>query len=125
MKFDESNRKGYNLTDQDIDDIICSALEGGITYWARRATVVGEFKGEYASDQISRGGSLIITDREDGSKHELTKEKFIAGFDKWYNAGGDFYKAVQDDGSVDCGLIDADRADAIVQYALFGELVYG
>ena len=37
-----------------------TALEGGINYWCRRAKVVGEYLGEAAIDQISRGGSLIL-----------------------------------------------------------------
>lgn len=40
--------------------------------------------------------------------------------------GGDSYGAIDySDGSVDCGQIDATCADEIVQYALFGELVFG
>lgn len=47
------------VTNQDIDDIMCTALEGGITYWCRRAEVVGgKYLGEYAHEQISRGGEV-------------------------------------------------------------------
>lgn len=53
-------RIGVTLTQQDIDDIMASALDGGICYWCRMAEVVGEYLGEYASDQISLGGSLIL-----------------------------------------------------------------
>ena len=35
------------------------------------------------------------------------------------------YGAVSGDGKVDCGEIDAGCADAIIQYALFGDLVFG
>ena len=121
----ELDKKSPKLTDEDIDDIMCSALEGGVTYWCQRVIVVGEFRGEFASDQISREGSLMLYDRISGERFELTKEKFVEGFNKWYAEGGDFYDAVQADGNIDCGMIDAGRADAIVQYALFGETVYG
>lgn len=31
------------LTQEDIDDIMCGALEGGITYWCDEAKVVGDY----------------------------------------------------------------------------------
>ena len=34
------------VTDEDIDDIMVSALEGGITYWCQEAEVIGEHLGE-------------------------------------------------------------------------------
>lgn len=37
------------LTQQDIDDIMVSALEGGINYWCRRVVVQGDYLSEYAS----------------------------------------------------------------------------
>ena len=33
------------LTPQDIDDIMVSALEGGINYWCRRVVVQGDYLG--------------------------------------------------------------------------------
>ena len=81
------------LTQQDIDDIMVAALEGGIDYWCFKVEVVGDYLGEYASEQISRGGMLKLYDIENGE--------------------------------VDCCNIDAGCADEIVQYALFGELVFG
>lgn len=38
------------LTQEDIDDIMVGALEGGITYWCSEASPEGgEYLGEYAS----------------------------------------------------------------------------
>ena len=42
------------VTQEDIDDIMAGALEGGINYWCGEAEVVGNYLGEYASEQISR-----------------------------------------------------------------------
>ncbi len=115
-----------NLTQQDIDDIMVGALEGGITYWCSSAEVVGgEYLGEYASDQISRGGSLMLYDAESSDKWELTLEKFLNGVKLWLQNGDDRYHALQKDGTLDTGEIDGEMADLIVQYALFGELVFG
>ena len=111
-----------SLTQQDIDDIMVTALEGGITYWCRKAKVVGEYLGEYASDQISRGGSLILHDAESSDKWELTLEKFLNGVKLYFEYGGH----VQiEDNCIDTCCIDADSADCIVQFALFGKVVFG
>lgn len=113
----------FEIIGQDIDDIMSAALDGGITYWCGKAEVVGEYLGEYASDQISRGGSLILYDIEDGHPFELTLEKFMNGLQLWVENIRSFSLAF--DGRLDMDEIDADVADAIVQYALFNEIVYG
>ena len=110
------------LTNQDIDDIMCAALEGGINDWCGKAKVVGKYLGDYASEQISRGGVLKLYDIETGEEFELTKEKFVKGIIQFLEDGRSDL-VVQ--GSLDTGCFDACDADAIVQYALFGEVVYG
>lgn len=113
----------FKVTQQDIDDIMVSVLEGGINYWCRKAEVVGgKYLGEYASDQISRGGSLMLYDIESSDKWELTLEKFLAGLKMYVENGG--AGCVWDE-AIDTGEIDGYAADNIVQYALFGELVFG
>lgn len=113
------------LTQQDIDDIMVGALEGGINYWCDEAAVEGgEYLGKYASDQISRGGTLLLHDTDEDAYRKLDLEKFLKGFKLWLENGGDQYGAVQGH-EVDCCNIDAGCADEIVQYALFGEVVYG
>ena len=131
MKIEKKNGATYievtrrvKLTDEDIDNIVCTALEGGITYWCSSAEVVGgDYLGEYASDQISRGGSLRLYDAEEGKVYELTKSQFINGFAEACRDGY-LNNAFEGDG-FDTGEIDAEIADVIVQYALFGEVVYG
>lgn len=113
------------LTQEDIDDIMCSALEGGINYWCREAEVVGEYLGEYASDQISRGGSLILHDAESSDKWVLTIHDFLKGVKLWVQNGEDRYGALQNDGTLDTCEIDGEMADMIVQYAIFGKIVFG
>lgn len=117
-------RKQITITRQDIDGIVCCALEGGITYWCCKAEVVeDEYYGEYASEQISRGGSLRMHDSEDDEVYVLTLDKFLNGIrlacrdgygDEWF-----------DGESLDYFRIDGEAADIIVQYALFGEVMFG
>lgn len=114
------------LTASDIDDIMVTALEGGINYWCGEAEVVEEKRvSAWGHEQIARGGVLMLHDIEDPDEvWELTLEKFINGFALWVENGGDKYGAIEH-GEVDCCNIDADCADEIIQYALFGELVFG
>lgn len=120
------------ITDEDIDDIMSYALDGGITYWCGRVEVVGTCLGDYASDQISRGGTLRLYDIEDEDEvYELTKEKFLQGVRLFLvTPTFNFWRTVKLEGDDKfyincCGVMDAEDADAIIQYALFGEIIYG
>ena len=112
---------------EDIDDIMCGALEGGIYYWCRKAEVVGAYLGEYASEQIARGGQLKLYDREEDKVYILDLEKLLNGI-KLYAQNPVGYNCLDMiDGKleIDCCNADAIVCDAIIQYALFGEVVYG
>jgi len=111
------------LTVEDIDDIMVGALEGGINYWCKEAEVIEEKRvAAWGHEQIARGGVLMLHDRYEDEVYELTRTKFIAGFQKWFENGG-YESGAVSGGKVDCCLIDAIEADMIVQYALFGKLV--
>lgn len=112
--FKVSYERTIELSQKDIDDLITDAFEGGINYWCGKVEVKGEYKEEYASDQISRGGTLILYDRETDNKWELTLEKFLNGIKLWAeNSSGDIENT------------DGDDADQIIQYALFEKIVFG
>lgn len=115
----------FQLTQEDVDDIMAIALEGGINYWCNAVNVVGLYLGEYASEQISRGGKLKLYDAEDDEIYELNIYKFMQGFTLWLENGDDRYGAVSADGKIDVCQIDAEMADMIIQYAIFGEIVFG
>ena len=122
-------RKAIEVTAEDIDDILCGSLEGGSTYWCDRVKVIGGYLGEYASEQISRGGKLKFHvdepfDESDTEWYELDKEKFLVGLQKWLNDYSDVGRVLYKN-KLDCAEIDAGMADSIVQFALFGEEIYG
>ena len=121
-RFDILAEIRVSLTQQDIDDIMATALEGGINYWCRKAEVVGEYLGEYASEQISRGGSLTLYDAESSDKWELTLEKFLNGVKLYFEQG---CHVNVEDNAIDTCDIDANDADCIIQFAVFGEVVFG
>ena len=113
------------ISKEDIDDILSSALEGAsIAYWCNRAEVVEEnYFGEYGHEQISRGGSIRLHDGEENEDYILTLDKFMKGIklamedgygEKWFV-----------NGKLDGCQIDGVMADVIVQFAIFGEVIYG
>lgn len=116
---------GVTVTDDNIDDIMTTALEGGINYWCEWVRPEGEYLGEYASDQISRGGKLLFCLEEafdnDGTYlYAMTRDDFLYGLELWMRDSN-----VGPGGEIDPCTIDACDADTIVQYALWGELVFG
>lgn len=130
-------KKTFNITDEQLDEIMCTALEGGITYWCDEAKVVGDYLGEYAHEQIARGGQLILSDSEEGKTYELNKEKLLKGLELYLTNGGDAETASREivdtaevavptyEYTIDTCEVDAAVADEIVQYALFGDVIYG
>lgn len=115
------------LSDDNIDNIMVTALEGGICYWCDKVEVAGECVGDYASEQISRGGTLRLYDFEEENWQELTREKFIAGLKKYIinPTASDICEIVDHEVRIDTCQVDAEVADAIIQYAVFGDIIYG
>lgn len=118
------------ITDEDIDDIMSSALDW-ISYWCERVEVVGDYLGEYASEQISRGGELRfypieeITDN-DPDYFVLDRTKLITALRSWVSDYGSYVGNIIEEGRIllDTGNIDGPCADSIIQLALFGEKVF-
>lgn len=120
------------LTQEDVDDIMCTALEGGINYWCYKAEVIGEYLGEYGSEQISRGGKLRLYleepfDEDETMDYELDLEKFKKGIEMWVQNPVGCNCLEQVDGKIRFDACNADAVvcDAIIQYALFGDVVFG
>jgi hypothetical protein len=121
------------LTEEDITDIMVTALEGGIGYWACLDNTTPEFedapKGEAISETAARilieGSEIVLIDEEDDyAKYGLTLNKLLAGVKRYVDEGYDQYGAFSPDGN-DLGNLDAEGADAVIQLAVFKELVYG
>jgi len=112
--------------EQFLDDVITTAIEGGIGYWSVCSAY--EWKGVPARAQIQEFdegtgeeyGPLLEVDRaliEKGIKEILSGES---------NTGQHMVKMVAVASVTnDAGDVDADVADCIVQVGAFGKLVYG
>ena len=109
--------KPIEVTDDHLDSILVGAFEGGSNYWAEKVEVRDDdYKGaEFASGVIGKGGELYITTELDG-KYLLTRNMLINGLQQYLDESK--HKNWPDGG-------DAYTDDCILQYALFGEIVYG
>lgn len=112
-------------TDQDMEDIVVTALEGGIGYWACLDNT-GEVwdrmpedlaTSEYAWRILKEDGELHFLDEEDDdAEYFLSLPCLMNGIRKAITGG-------QWDGDMD--TVDAEVADAIFQYAIFDDIIYG
>lgn len=115
----KAGRKEFTVTGENIDDILVSALEGGSTYWCYSVVVVGKYLGEWASEQISRGGTLKVYDGEES--RILTLDGFIEGLKA---AVREFPEILDEDGEVDPCEVDGYIADYIFQTGTYGKVIY-
>ena len=125
-----------SVTDLTPDDVvnILSCEHGGFDYWADLLPGRKQYmdaKEELASEAdadpdricwedvlaqiILHHDGLVVVDIEEDRKHLLTRDKLLRGIAQYINNGGD---ADPDDW-------DAISADCIMQYAIFGEVIYG
>ena len=106
-----------------LTGILCTAAEGGINYWAGVGT--------YKWDGPAGLRQIQLVEREEDPKdpkgqHTVTLKTIEKGLGLIRAVAPnrqDLFLADQTDG--EDGDFDAADADAIVQIALFGELVYG
>lgn len=130
--FQENKDFGFSLTKESkairfevkaqitvsaIENIIVSALEGQSNYWVGVDNTTIEWRdkpkgmpvSQYATDLILNGKKVVLYDIEDESETwELTLDKLLAGIGKAMSENRDY----------------EDECDLILQYALFGELVF-
>lgn len=110
-----------DITSQFIDDVLCTAFESGISYWATNVRPLGNVwpdNAEYVSECLTRGVDIVITEDSDNSGHVLTMQKMLMGIERFCNRNNRGIGDLIEDH-------DAEDADCIVQYAIFGEIVYG
>ena len=108
MKFEV--KRELNIRDEDIADIIDTAGYG-IGYWAKSAVVDDE------------NGLYTITD-EDGQAYELRHVDIVRGVKMYIENGNKPYNIIYEN-EIDTCQIDSVVADMIIQFACFGEIIYG
>lgn len=110
-------RRSVELTEEDLDNIVDSAINW-CAYWCDLLEYGKEptSKVTAMSEALSHGGTLVFhidEPFEEGgkTKFELTTDKLLTSLEYF-----DQY---------DLEDVDGPMADSILQYALFGEVVYG
>ena len=130
--FEAKNEQKHIFSTEDLNDLVVTALEGGINYWCGSAKIKKDTDGTffgvasedqdkvvYASDVVGYGGVLILTDAEDPSeKWELDAENMVKGIEMHCQKVGMPLSELMDN-------YDASDADCIVQFACMGEITFG
>jgi hypothetical protein len=130
------------VTDQDLADIITIAFYGGLNWCERAYPKDGHWMGN-PGNHILNGGVIILCDIDGEERYELNKFKLLRGItglieeDNWdlsqlgfknedaYYVDADNTQCVLRAGHcLETGDIDADIADLIVQYGIFGKQVF-
>lgn len=120
-----------NLTDEEASDILSTALEGGSTYWLNEEYADDAFSVITVKDKSMLGWSyagLIVKQKK---KDKLTK-RFVIGLgdiklaaDAIVTYSVKVHKSIIADIVTERGACDAESADAVLQVAMLGELVFG
>jgi len=112
-----------SVTSKDIEDIIVTALECGIYYWAVLDNSKPEWAdkpdgmpvSQYATQLLLEGKRLEFSDIEDTSIMYLTLDKLLDGIR---------LNAVRQSWDFDFDDFDSSTADCIFQYAMCGDIIY-
>ena len=115
------------LSNRKIADQIITAFEGGITYWATDAILKNPKDSGAVSpwydDEELYGAPFEIeiteTEEADSAKHILTQQKLQTGLNVLAEKYPHHLTAIVEETG------DAWTADALIQCALFGDIIYG
>lgn len=138
------------ITKEDVSDIICSAVNGGVGYLAAVSADDNDYSEakkhlveqgadlkdvcfeEVFAQILFDGKELEVTDIEKDETYLLSLEKLFIGLRaaieegyyshyNWFVPDGDGLGEWQ----LNCCQIDSEVADIIVQFSLFGEVLFG
>lgn len=114
--------KELKITTENIVDCVLSCEAGGFDYWGELCNDEKDYEAarqrlaerekadmkpcyeDVLAEILESGGKLTVYDREDDKDHELTLEKLLNGWKKY---------------------AEDHNADCIMQYAIFGDVIYG
>lgn len=122
-----------SVSDDFLEMVMVTAFDdphGACWYWAtpvRSSVLSGSYLTLEDDGKTWKSVWCTATDSENDTEYAVIvvdKHALMHGLRLAVQDGhdSDIVKAVQDD---DAGMVDGDMADAIVQYGVFGEIVYG
>lgn len=119
------------ITEEDIGDIICTALSGGINYWACLDNTKEEFDNkpsdvgvdEWTTKILLDGGTVTFVDYdyEYYEEYQLTLEGLLYGIKLYVERGYDRLACFTGE-EVDLCNFDAECADVVIQLAIFNDV---
>lgn len=126
----ETVRTAY---DTFLHDLFVTALEGGIGYWStcsryRWAKPDGDPQNP-VSDLVGFHAVIEETEDDDKPEHRIDRDLIIKGLAGLKDALGEdserYQRIKAAEKARDCGQLDAEDADVVVQVGLFNDIVYG
>lgn len=111
------------LTPEDIDKILYIGIMYGIKGWCSKVDILGDkMLGTYVSDQISRGGFILVYDKFGKCVSTVGLKSFLEAYCEIYAMSVRFNMSEHcNDGY----FYSSPRVcDYIIQYAVFGGIMY-
>lgn len=121
------------LNYEDIEAVMVGALEGGSDYWVddiefELTREKGVPPSIWATRELLQNRVVRLHDGEEDKWYDLTLGKLVEGIQKFvYHRlqQGSLYLENRDGPRIDWGQHDADDTDGCLQFALFGDWIYG
>ena len=128
-----------DVSDDDLDNILVTAFEGGSNYWIDKIEVK-DYKGcEWASHVVSKGGSVwVCLDNnpvgaeikgKEYYKWVINRKKLLRAISRWFTEYYYHRQIVKHNLEMPSSFSDIDfdagDTDIIIQLAIFNEVIYG
>ena len=118
------------LREEFLSDVMITAFDanyGGCWYWSRPADRVDSWADITDNPNVWRRVFIDVHDDEESVLHVVDHTILARGMQAVLDAArdGNYLELAAQILAQEGGDIDADAADIIVQYGLFGEVVYG
>lgn len=123
MEFKIEIKQSHTFTDQDFDDLLVTAVEGGINYWCRKVEILGEKSPQTnhfldITNALINGQMIRFYDNESDDAWDMNLNDFMSGIREYCYRYDVLLEYLMDN-------YDAGSADSIIQLALFEELIFG
>ena len=121
--------KKIGLTEEDISDILCACIEGGSNYWAQIQNIGEQW--DEVEEELPEDHTIVDCIMKLWDKEYPLQIVDVSDANEYSIEFSDFISAIQsviDDGTWGSGdIFDVDGyvGDCIMQYATFGEVIYG
>lgn len=113
----------FNLPTDIIDHILHLGFTEGVRHWVEHTEILeDECFGECDCEQVSRGGGVVLYDRNGKDSYVLDLENFLSGFYIFF--ARHLAMSMFVDGKVSFPKLSPKSCDEIIQYALFDEIRY-